>query len=363
MCRQDRAFSGAMILTKTTVLAGACWAACLLFLVTLAEHGMISRSRASVIAHEILWRSRHQQRVVDMNNWVRPNGPVPLHMCSRNVPGAMPPIATTRFAVVVLLTLDDSDMYTLAAIKLGHSLRWWFPPEQLDLILMVTENFGISGAPDFARRVRFLKAVGWNILCRVPIIESPRSAPDNRFHGSRVYSRLNVWGLTEYDAVLSLDLDTLVIRDPSPLFTHHLAAMRAAGLTLGAARDRPDARSASFNAGVLLVIPSQTQLHSLTAGIASTPHDLEYAEQGYLNAVYNQASYHVLPFQYNANVVSKLYDPDLWRKDKTIAHFTVAKPWQSFRRLSSSHMPFLCWFWDVDDMCQLWDMVPRLNAV
>lgn len=346
-----------MVLTKTRVLVFGCWAACLLLLVMLAEHRMISHSRARTMGHEIVWRSRHHhpQGVVDLDRWKR-RALGGLHWC-KAVSGAGPPVASTRFAVAALLTRDDSDMYTLAAIKLGLSLRWWFPPEQLDLVVMVTDSFGISQAHDFAStRIRLLQGAGWNVFCQIPVVESPPSVPGSRFHDSRVYSRLNVWGLTEYDAVLSLDLDTLVVRDPSPLFTHHVPAMLAANQTLGAARDRPAHMSDSFNAGVLLVIPNEAVLTSLMAGVATVQHDVDYAEQGYLNAVFRGA-FHELPFRYNANVVSRLYEPELWRRDKSIAHFTVAKPWQSFRHLSLHHLPFLCWAWDVDDMCQLWDMV------
>lgn len=333
-------------------------AACLLFLTVLAEHAMISHARASIMARGIAHDISHLQRQAWFSDyWKRQHGPARIHQCKgfKN--------ATTRFAAVSLLTLDDSDMYSTAAVKLATSLRWWFPAEKLDLVLMIADDFGVSSSPDFNARARRLELSGWNILCMVPVIQHPNPPVRNRFHDMRAYTRLNVWGLTEYDAVLSLDLDTLVIRDPSILFTHHMQEMRAANKTIAAVPDRPAAMSATFNAGVLFLIPSEAVLHSLLAGLATVPHDTNYAEQGYLNARFNASKVFKLQFIFNANVVSKRDEPDLWHKNRdslTIIHFTVSKPWHSFRHMSLHYPPSLCWELNTDDLCQLWDMVPVL---
>lgn len=344
--------------TKRHLFLFFCWAGCLLFLGMAAEYSMISRARAKEMARDIARRVRERhEHPRPPNYWRRAHGSAFLHVCKpHDSRFATSCIATTRFAAVSLLTLDDEDMYTQGAIKLARSLRWWFPAEQLDLVLMITSGFGISERPDFDLRAQELQAAGWNRFCWVRVIEHPDPPVFSRFHDMRAYSRLNVWGLTEYDAVLALDLDTLVIRDPSPLFTRHLPAMLAANQTLGAARDRPASLSDSFNAGVLLVVPEPAALPALFTGVSSVPHDVQYAEQGYLNAVF-RGGFYTLPSQYNANVVSKWYEPELWRKEKSIVHFTVAKPWHSFRHFSFHYHPFLCWMWDLDDMCQFWDMM------
>ena len=302
--------------------------------------------------------------------WKRPDGPATLHQCmpfSNRHPMLH---ATTRFAVVSMLTSDSSRFYTLSAIKLAKSLRWWFPPEKMDLLMMVTDGFGITTNIDSDIFFSFmeLEKAGWNIICKVPVIEHPNVVNSNRFHDIKVYSKLNAWALTEYDAILYLDSDTLVIRNPESLFTDHLPAMKHDGMMLGAAIDRPLYWSQGrFNAGVLLLAPTLTN-QSLTfteivESIVSVPHDVNWAEQGLLNVLYKDKFY-VLPFIYNGNLVSKLTETGLWSQYGdaiSVVHYTVAKGWMSFSHLSlfsSDHdlWKYLsCWLHNVEEFCQLWD--------
>ena len=79
-----------------------------------------------------------------MDFWQRPGGPANLHQCMGLSNKHSTIHATTRFAVVSMLTSDRYDFYKLSAIKLAKSLRWWFSPEEMDLVMLVTEGFGIS---------------------------------------------------------------------------------------------------------------------------------------------------------------------------------------------------------------------------
>ena len=109
----------------------------------------------------------------------------------------------------------------------------------------------------------------------------------------------------------------------------------------------------------------------LVESIGSMPHKVEWAEQGLLNAIFKDA-FHEMPYIYNANLLSKMDEPDLWRRYRnhiTIVHYTVAKGWMSFRHfelvstfvlhdeMSKAWKYFSCWKHDVDDFCQLWDRV------
>ena len=49
---------------------------------------------------------------------------------------------------------------------------------------------------------------GWT-TCSVPPIEGPLILQSNRLFQAHVYSKLRVWGLTQYDSVLYVDSDTL----------------------------------------------------------------------------------------------------------------------------------------------------------
>lgn len=274
--------------------------------------------------------------------------------------------AKTKFAIVSLLTVDASHYYTQSAIKLAKSVRWWFPPEHMDLVMMSV----ISDVDPVILRN------GWK-NCRVPMIEYAKNtnlSAYNRFFNAKLYSKLNAWAIAEaYEAVLFLDLDTLMIRDASPLFTHHIPAMQKAGHSLGAVLDSPASLRNNFNSGVMLLTvrsdnwngnrsaPSAFEI--LTASIAHIEYDENYADQGFLNAFYREKNFYKLPFIYNANVVSKLLETEtVWLPNEntiSILHYTVSKGWESFRHfiLWPPYSSFICWYWNTDDLCWLWDQI------
>jgi hypothetical protein len=335
--------------------------------------GVSSLSQALSLKQNILTHvmHHHTKETKIMDFWQRPGGPANLHQCKPLSNKHSAVHATTRFAVVSMLTSDRSRFYTLSAIKLAKSLRWWFSLEEMDLVMLVTDGFGISTTSDadFFFNVMELQNAGWNIICKVPVIEHPNVVNTNRFHDIKVYSKLSIWALTEYDAILYLDSDTLVIRNPQNLFTVHYPAMKRTGMLLGAVRDRPDKFSHGFNAGVLLLIPTLVNqswtFHSMVERIASVPHNVDWAEQGMLNVIYKD-SFYELHYIYNGNLVSKLQDTYLWSQYSnaiSIVHYTVAKGWMSLRHLPmlsldfNSYEYFSCWYHDVDDFCGLWDSI------
>ena len=348
----------------------------------MVAYSLASRQAATELLFDIdlranRWRQRPNASSAHDAWWRRPEeeggGPVPLHSCrggssSSSSSSSEQQQATTRFAIVSMLSIDDSQhhFYTQSAAKLAKSARLWLPVERMDLVMLLTDGFGVTEEQDPAKAAataRMLLEAGWNVLCRVPVIEHPKPTVASRFHDAKMYSKLNVWALTEYEAVLFLDADTLIIREPTRLFTQHLPAMLRNGVSLAAVSDRPAKLSHFFNAGVMLLIPGSRgdeTLAELKRGITEVAHDEEQTEQGLLNVVYAH-KFRALPYIYNANLVSKLVEAGLWRENQdriSILHFTVSKGWQSFRNFDSLWLPqpFLCWHWKTDDLCQLWDM-------
>ncbi len=343
-------------------------------LTVIFQHSINSRRLAVFLKQDIMvhvMNHRMEERTVT-DFWKRPGGPAVLHHC-KPLSNKHPTVhATTRFAVVSILTSDRSRFYTLSAIKLAKSLRWWFPPEQMDLVMLVTDGFGISTNidSDFFFNVMEMENAGWNIICKVPVFENPRVVNANRFHDIKVYSKLNTWALTEYEAVLYLDSDTLVIRNPVRLFTEHLDAMKRTGKMLGAVIDRPESWSQGrFNAGVFMLVPTidnrSWTFPKVVESIVSVPHDVDWAEQGLLNALFDGEFYR-LPYIYNGNLVCKKNEPAFWSYHSSrisIVHYTVAKGWMSPSHLSmvsgdyDVQKYFSCWYNDVDEFCELWDEV------
>ena len=236
-----------------------------------------------------------------------------------------------EFAFAAFISASTAS-YTRGAVVLARTLR---RVTNLDMLLMVLE--GRIPSRDRAA----LRHEGW-MLCAVPVIANPPAADENRFTRARIYSKLAAWNLTEYEAVLLLDLDTLVLRDPSDAFTSVLPRMRARNQTLGASIDHPMPGGLcgsywapghpTFNAGVLLIVPSTDAFERLRDGVSTVPHNTNAAEQSYLNVVYPEGAFYSLAFAYNGNAVSITCEPDLWRStDIKIIHFTVQKPWEDAR--------------------------------
>ena len=336
-----------------------------LSLVLMEQHAVARRDSLKLYAtYEVRSREWQQRQTEGVSVfWSRPSGPRMIEHCRIRDPKLLQgdPVARTRFAIVSLLTVDAASLYTQSAVKLARSVRRWLNLDQVDLVMMVTDGFGFSAQRFDVLNYEMAELVraGWSVLCHVPAIEHPSPTPGSRFHSAKLYSKLNVWGLTEYDALLYMDLDTLIIREPTRLFFVHYNAMLRAGLELGAVRDRPAGNAQNFNAGVLLVIPRRP-MHQMIASINTTVHEKSWAEQGLLNVLFQDVFYE-LPYIYNANLVSKADEPELWRKYRhkiSIVHYTVSKGWESLRHVWQIPYPersLACWWWGTDDFCLLWD--------
>ena len=251
-------------------------------------------------------------------------------------------LAGTEFAFVAMLSclteqvcfLMCFERYVKGAIVLARSMR---RVTNMDMVLLVT---GEAKDQMSAETLSSLTGEGW-IICPVDAIESPVYTPTpNRFLLGLTYTKLAAWRLVEYSAVVMLDLDMMVMRDPTDVFTKTLPKMIATGKTFGAVVDRPGpgalisskcgtqwTNKPLFNSGTMLIIPSEITFDWLVKTSRVVPHDMTTGDQGYLNAIYNSSFYH-LPFTYNGNMRSILCEPHIWRNGNVqILHFNVEKPW------------------------------------
>ena len=182
-------------------------------------------------------------------------------------------------------------------------------------------------------------AEGW-ATCNVEPIEGPAGV-SNRFFQAHMYSKLRVWGLTQYEAVLYVDSDTLLLRPFDGVFSLFGTGVKLAMSVNGIG-------ATDFNAGVMLVRPNCTELDRLVAAINHTEHDTGLAEQGFLNAFY-KGEIELLPFTYNAMVSEKAgKHRDVWMQlesEMVLLHYTC-KPWHAWN----------CWWDDIEDLCLLWHL-------
>ena len=272
---------------------------------------------------------------------------------------AEPVFAESKFCFVSMVSTRPN-LYGLSAVKLGISIRKW---TNIDMIMLM-----LNTSQQFPALMNQMKRVGWKI-CTVPTISGPvnHSQEPNRFLEAKMYSKFNAWNLIEYDAVLMLDADTLVIRDPSQLFQYHFVQMKLQNKSLGAAIDRPTKSTCwlwgnmnyGFNAGVLLLEPCKDMFQFLKYSIGTVSHNTVYAEQGLLNTLFNESFYH-LPFIFNGNLISKACEPELWEQISptlSIVHFTIVKGWMNSLYFDTWEDLAKCWWWDVQEFCELWDII------
>jgi hypothetical protein len=297
--------------------------------------------------------------------------PVPIELC----PGTL---ARSHFAVVSMVTTDKQAKrfhhFQTSAAKLMTSIKTWSPGLNIDMLLIVAVPLEERANVD----VSMLAAAGWT-LCAVDPINSPPVKTSNRFLESSMFSRLIIWKLAEYKAVLSLDTDMIVARDLSPLFTMYYPEMVKQGKQLAAVRDfplpcpeTPEAwTTKTFNGGTLLITPSTQIFEHLYQSMYTANYEVEWAEQGLLNAVYPQEQYIELPSFYDAFTVKKFCNITRWEeeeKDFAVVHYTAVKGWGLevvnlgvILDMISKHNEFNAWgcvMWNVVEYCLIWEMIP-----
>jgi alpha-N-acetylglucosamine transferase len=283
---------------------------------------------------------------------------------TRSIPTCPGIRANTDFAFVSMLSSHFRE-YGLSATKLGHTLR---RHSNLDLLM-----FELSTKPIPAKTKDLLKRSGWSV-CTVQPINGPMTVPKNtnRFLQASVYSKFHAWNLIEYRAIALIDLDMLAVQNPSDLFTSHLPKMLSENKTLGAVREHPltncygKGATNIFNAGMLLIVPSQKQFVRMVNSIDLFPHDSAAdAEQALINELFKHTMFE-LPVSYNALTLIKTCEPELWyghHHHFKMIHYTVTKPWTYAIKWENIQDPFMCWFWKVEEYCMLWDLIDEYNGI
>lgn len=214
--------------------------------------------------------------------------------------------------------LCNGDGYVRGVEALGRSLRASGTHETM--VLMVT--------PDISRATRAkLAAQGWTIR-EVEAVENPNEVSRQllpRFAAS--FTKLRAWDLLEYDKVVLLDADTIVLRNVDDLF------------------DRPDFAAAPdfflpdrFNSGVMVLAPSRETFERMAAALGGAP-SYDGGDQGFLNSFYPDwyampvehrlpAGYNLIHFIYQFMLGHGLLKEGLQQEAK-IVHYMVQKPWNA----------------------------------
>eukprot|EP00301_Raphidiophrys_heterophryoidea_P009254 c13619_g1_i1.p1 GENE.c13619_g1_i1~~c13619_g1_i1.p1 ORF type:complete len:461 (+),score=111.35 c13619_g1_i1:3-1385(+) len=179
------------------------------------------------------------------------------------------PAKIKKIAIVTTVTTDE---YVRGAIALMESIQQNADAQFHDLVVMVvpwseTRQSGVSDSG-----ITWLRAVGWELrlLGAEDILQCPCTPAIPRF--ATTCAKLNIWGLTQYDAVLHIDADTIVLKPLQSIIDR-------ASIVSFAAVSSPDyPTSPLFQSASLLIRPSKQidwLLHHLpTAPSFDLSHDM-----------------------------------------------------------------------------------------
>jgi hypothetical protein len=271
------------------------------------------------------------------------------------------PPSRRRYAVVSMLMDMDINPFVSGQIDLSFDIY----VEQLRVLGYMIRNRGnltcsvdmlVMIKADLApRHIHRLNSVGWGMVI-VREIPSPRAViagitPGHRF--VHMFTKLQIFNLTAYDAVLYLDADTLVRGSINDLFEYYVPQMLARDVRIGWSKDLGNVGLDHFgrnNAGVLLLRPSSAMLQNMTYSMNHIHFNAIMSEQGFLNTYFTPETELVFPAeQYNCMSMHPCF---LGSKNTSILHFTNVKP-------ESILWKFNCWQKGVLEACNEWSAFRR----
>lgn len=214
--------------------------------------------------------------------------------------------------------------------------------------------------------------------------ELPRAAPDPRLEAHyanarfvEVWSKLGAWGLTEFDRLVVLDADMLVVAPMDELFDVELpdggiAACHACRCNPNRIASYPASWKPEncfythcrggdhvsepgvedyFNGGFLVIEPDAAVHEALMARLAVLD-DLtayQFAEQDFLNEVF-EGRWRQMPYVYNALKTLPHQHPQLWRRSEVKnIHFIIDKPWERRPEPGDRYAALHQLWWDAAD--------------
>ncbi|XP_059650259.1 putative UDP-glucuronate:xylan alpha-glucuronosyltransferase 4 [Cornus florida] len=201
--------------------------------------------------------------------------------------------------------LHSSEAYVCGAIALAQSIIQTNSTK--DLVLLADNSIS-------AKSLQGLKAAGWKIK-RIQRIRSPQAKRDA--YNEWNYSKLQMWRLIEYDKLIFVDADLLVLRNMDEFFIY--PQLSAVG------NDK-----FLFNSGVMVVEPSECTYQTLMKNRFAVD-SYNGGDQGFLNEVFTW--WHRLPSRLNhLKIFSRVQDTKHEvPKDVYAIHYLGLKPWVCYK--------------------------------
>ena len=233
----------------------------------------------------------------------------------------------------LVITQFYTENYLNGVLTLAYSIWKWHP--EVDIAILYIEDQVKPSSVALLERIGCkLHRVGRILPVAEPIFD--------RFKDQ--YTKFEIWNFIEYDRIVYIDADCLVVGDISALLDLPSSIPFAA---IGDAWENEF--KDHFNAGVMSLKPSKDTFHALIEHMNKTDQfDVEQAEQGVLN-LYFQHQLVKLSYVYNLNIAIgkstlRPFWDTLWPNVR-IVHYTIEKPFIEFGELRNPvwETPFQLW--------------------
>ncbi|KAK9740924.1 hypothetical protein RND81_03G071500 [Saponaria officinalis] len=210
--------------------------------------------------------------------------------------------------------LHSAHVYVCGAIAAAQSIR--MSGSTRDLVILVDETI-----TEYHRGG--LEAAGWKIHT-IQRIRNPKAEPEA--YNEWNYSKFRLWQLTDYDKIIFIDADLLILRNIDFLFGFPEISAIGNNATL-------------FNSGVMVVEPSNCTFQLLMDHINEI-ESYNGGDQGYLNEIFTW--WHRIPKRMNFLKHYWAGDEPEKKEMKTrlfgsdppvlyVLHYLGLKPWLCFR--------------------------------
>ncbi|CAK9177873.1 unnamed protein product [Ilex paraguariensis] len=203
--------------------------------------------------------------------------------------------------------LHSSESYVCGAIALAQSIIQTNSTK--DLVLLADDSIS-------TKALQGLRAAGWKIK-HIKRIRSPGAEKDA--YNEWNYSKLRVWQLTEYEKIIFIDADLIVLKNIDKFFVYPQVSAASNDKFL-------------FNSGVMLVEPSKCMFEALMKK-RFTLASYNGGDQGFLNEVFTW--WHRWPSRLNHLKVfgnNSLDNPKHEiSKNLYMIHYLGVKPWMCYK--------------------------------
>lgn len=199
--------------------------------------------------------------------------------------------------------LHSSEDYVCGAIILAQSIIR--SNSTKDLVLLADDSISMKS-------LKGLKAAGWKIK-NIKRIRSPYAEPEA--YNEWNYSKLRIWQLTQYDKLIFVDSDFIILRNTDEFFAYPQLSASGNSRFL-------------FNSGFMLIEPSKCTFQKLMKErfrVAS----YNGGDQGFLNEMF--VWWHRLPTKLNFlkdfNSYPNFMHDEVIPEDAYALHYLGLKPW------------------------------------